>query len=161
MPRPPDVTAVDAVERIGVVVHVTADSISVRCDRTSGCALCARGFGCGGGLLGALAGGPPLLRVPRQNQRVGIGDRVRVALPAGRVGSLAAAAYGLPLAGLVLGALAATSLPALAGDAGTAVGGLAGLLCGGMFARHRLLAGGALDRCRPTVERLPPGDERH
>jgi len=162
MPHAPDVLTCESrscaqVERAGIVVDVTADTVWIRCDAPSGCALCARGLGCRGGVLGSLAGAPPLLSLPRSRERVLIGDRVTVALPAGRIGTLAAAAYGVPLAGLIVGALVSATLPALASDLGTAAGGLAGLVGGGLIARRMLLAGRALERCRPVLRVAPPG----
>jgi len=93
------------------------------------CEACDRGEGCGGGLLGRLVGHRPV-DFPAQNAlRAKPGERVIVGLPERYLLSGAARLYGLPLAGLLFGALAGALLVPASGaaqDAATLAGALAG-----------------------------------
>lgn len=104
-----------------------------------GCGRCHEEGGCGGqNLTQMFCAGPKSYRV---ENTVGArpGDHVVVAVAAGSVRRTANLAYGLPLLGIIGGALAGT---AFAGD----TGGVAGALLGGgsVFAwvRHRTMGAG-------------------
>jgi positive regulator of sigma E activity len=125
----------------GTVTAVTPDAVTVTFDPASGCLSCATGLGCGLGPVLALFAPRVPRRVALPHQRgasVRVGDRVRIAIPAGRVAALAACAYGTPLLGILVGAMVAATLAPGAGDAAAAAGSLAGaalgwacLRCGG------------------------------
>lgn len=99
------------------------------------CARCRAGRGCGAGLPG-VGGGERVLRVavPR-GVELTAGDPVTLRISGPALLAAAAIAYGLPLAGLLLGALLGHLL--VPGDAGAVLAALAGLLAGAGFARRR------------------------
>ncbi len=116
----------------------------------SACKRCAEGRGCGAGLLGAGAAGlPKRLRLDvdeRQDFRPG--DSIVVEVPAHCLRQAAISAYGLPLAGLLsgalLGATVAGSVPA-DGDVAGIVCALAGLVLGAALSRLRLARAALFD----------------
>jgi sigma-E factor negative regulatory protein RseC len=125
---------------VWAVVEVTAP---IRCAR------CAAGRGCGAGIVGGDA------RPRRVEARVlpGLGlregDEVRVDLAPHDILQAALIAYGLPLAGAVLGASAAYL--ADAGDLGAAMAALAGISAGLLAARRRLKRSACMQRLAPVV----------
>lgn len=118
------------------VVSVEPEHIWVDCDTRRACERCARGEGCGGGLLAALLGERlHRVRVLRDGLPAELEQRVRIGLGEGVVLRAAALVYLPPLAGLFLGASAVTTL--IPGDElRIAVGGLAGLVAGILLARR-------------------------
>ncbi len=99
------------------------------------CARCREGRGCGAGVLGGDAG----TRVLRVNVPPGIelaaGDPVTLSMSGPALLAAAAIAYGLPLAGLLSGALLGHWLTS--GDLNAVLAALAGLLAGAWLARRR------------------------
>lgn len=92
------------------------------CDAAAGCRTC-RGACC------FLSASPAAIAL-RLGQVCSVGDSVRIELPATRLLRAAAAVYGLPLAGLALGALAGQAIGA--SDAACLIGasgGLGGACC--------------------------------
>ncbi len=90
------------------VTSVSASHLTLQSLRGSACERCARGEGCGGGVIGKLAfrRQPTLeLEVPHARQ-FEVGQEVELSVPAQRVMALAAVVYLIPLAGLLVGALA-------------------------------------------------------
>lgn len=93
------------------------------------CEACDRGEGCGGGLLGRLVGIRPLEFPARNPLGAGPGENVIVGLPERYLLAGAARLYGLPLAGVLIGALAGVLLVPAAGaaqDAATLAGAITG-----------------------------------
>jgi positive regulator of sigma E activity len=134
-------------ERSGVVVRTHGTRVWVRCDTSAGCPVCASGLGCRGGLLAALTGRSRLLEVDRGEQQVGVADSVRVAIPTAAINRAAMLVYGIPRAGVLLGAAAgALELPEW-GDSATVTGAGAGFAAGVTLARRRLAA----TRLRPHL----------
>jgi len=101
------------------------------------CAACAGG--CGLAQIASLigAGHRAALRVDvGTHAELTVGDRVRVGIDARRLLRLVLATYFTPLAGMVAGALAVTTLTSVTGD----VGALSGAVAGGLLAGWALLA---------------------
>lgn len=75
--------------------------------RGSACERCARGEGCGGGIIGKLAfRTQPVLEIDVPDAgEFAPGQTVELSVPAQRVMALAALVYLIPLLGLLLGAL--------------------------------------------------------
>ena len=113
------------------------------------CARCAAGKGCGAAIA-AGDGSPRRVEVrlaPGLDVRAG--DRVRIDLAPDDVLRASLIAYGLPLAGAVLGAAAAYL--ANAGDPGAALAALAGVCLGMLAARGRLRRPACSHRFTPVV----------
>jgi len=160
-PRPPWSALPDrcadaevSVERVsGHVVRLTerpapggaaaARSAELDIEPVSACRRCAEGRGCGAGLLGSAAAGlPKRLRLDvDERQHFEPGDDIVLEVPAHCLRRAAVNAYGLPLAGLLGGALLAAIIavrtPA-SGDVTGIVCALAGLLAGVALSRLRL-----------------------
>lgn len=113
------------------------------------CARCAAGRGCGAG-IGGPDGRPRRVNalIPAKYE-LEVGDDVRIELAPDRVLAAAFIAYGIPLAGGVVGA-AAGYLAGL-GDAGAAISALAGLAVGAYLGRARLRQDRSLRRLTPTI----------
>lgn len=99
------------------------------------CARCREGRGCGAALFGRES----RRRVVRVEVPPGVklaaGDTVRLSISGTALLTAAAVTYGLPLSGLLFGALSGHLLAA--GDVGALLGALAGLVAGAWFARRR------------------------
>lgn len=119
-----------------------------------GCGRCHEEGGCGGqNLTQMLCSGPRSYRVSNPIAAQ-IGERVVVAIEAGSVRRTANLIYGLPLLGIIFGALLGT---ALAGDPG----GVGGALIGGAavlwVVRRRTAPSAGFSAPRPhIVERIAP-----
>ncbi len=97
--------------------------------RRRACARCLDGGGCGMGLLGRRAADTVTLTLPAPRQRPAIGSRIALAANPG-VLAAALVGYGLPLAGILVGALSGPM---------AAVSGLAaGMLVARCLARGRV-----------------------
>lgn len=154
MDPPPEQRQAPVVERLVRVDAIEGEDAWVLADRAGGCGGCAARRGCGhAGLMGEM----PPVRI-RVANRLGArpGDWVVLGMSSGAlVGSLALA-YGLPLLGFLLGAVAGAAFGAGAAIA-AAVGGLALALALGRFA----FASRRIDPARPAMLRpaaAPPRD---
>ncbi len=99
------------------------------------CARCRDGRGCGAGLLGSSTGDRVIrVRVPAGMQ-LAAGDPVTLHMHGPALLAAAGIAYGLPLAGLLLGALLGHLF--IAGELAASLTALAGLIVGAWFARRR------------------------
>lgn len=108
------------------VVTVSDEAIWVRCDAQKSCPRCARGQGCGGGILGGLLRDRlRLVRAVGDGSELQAGDRVVIGLAEAALVKAAAAMYLLPLAGIVVGAVIAGRV-AGPGEAGVIAGAAAG-----------------------------------
>ncbi|CAN5194267.1 N/A [soil metagenome] len=124
----------------------------------TGCARCEAGAGCGGGLFAQLAG-PRFYRVRARNATapIRVGDLVVIALPERALLRAACAVYGVPLVGLVLGAVLAQAVAGSGSDLLVLAGGAAGLAAGAAWLRQFSRAAAGNPRFEPCiVERLPP-----
>lgn len=121
----------------GTIIDCEACTAIVEVEAAEACARCARGEGCGAGIWSNRQDAMRLrARLPSGACPLP-GSRVDVELCDGGIAHAALLGYGLPLAGLVIGA----ALGAVTGgDTFTAIGGLLGLLSGILLAR-RLPAG--------------------
>lgn len=108
--------------QVGRVTGLDGDFALVQVEG-GGCGRCHEAGGCGGQQLTQMFCSAP--RQYRVRNAVGAkpGDRVSILLPAGALGRYATLAYGLPLLGLIAGALLGDSL---GGDAGALCGGAVG-----------------------------------
>lgn len=110
------------IEEQAEVTAIDADGAWVACRAQAGCARCAEGRGCGGGLLGRWLG-DRLHRVYVIHQGgLAVGDCVVIGLDERAVLRAALLVYGVPLGALLAGAwlghvLYASDLAALAGAA--------------------------------------------
>jgi len=108
---------------------VSPDSVTVAFDQQAGCEACFTGVGCGlGPILRLFArAGARTAQLPSLREGALLeGDRVRVTVSGGRLAALAAAAYGLPVVGVMIGAGIAAALLPERGDAATVGGALTG-----------------------------------
>ena len=115
---------------------------------SGGCGRCHEAGGCGGQQLTQMfCGGAKSYRVANT---VGAqpGDRVQIAIGAGRIRQTANLAYGLPLLALLGGAFAGLGL---AGEAGAMLGAAGGLLLAFLFVRRRSLATAGNSGERPHI----------
>ena len=124
------------VER-GKVSHLEGDIAWVECQSSSACERCARGQGCGGGVLGALLG-DRLHRVQASagDHELKVGDQVELGMAETSLLSGAFVVYLMPLAGLLLGALAIGYLVGFDNDAMTVMGGAGGLVAASLWSRR-------------------------
>ncbi len=123
--------------RQATVLTVGPERAIVRVAAAPACARCDAGQGCGAGLFRrrheaeiAVRVAPGLVLSP--------GDRVRLELAPERLLAAAGLAYGLPLAGLVTGALAAGGA-APGHELAAVLGALGGLAAGVLLGRRGLL----------------------
>lgn len=133
-------------EAIGIVRESEGATATVDVDAAA-CPRCLAGQGCGAGLFSG-RGGTLSIRVPvRAGLRVSEGDRVHLSLAGRSLVRGALIAYGLPLAGLLLGTIAAGFVAA--GDLVTVGAALVGLSFG--FAIGRVIV-----RRDPCISALCP-----
>ena len=134
-----------------VSVNIDGDQISatVAVDAAVFCPRCAEGKGCGAGILGTAAGEGRVEARVLDDLDIEIGDRVNLVLEPRRVLQAAAIVYGLPLAGALLGAIAAWALRV--GDAVASLSALIGLLAGFFLARWRVSASGCVQDYTPKI----------
>ncbi|MCC5857421.1 MAG: SoxR reducing system RseC family protein [Ectothiorhodospiraceae bacterium] len=124
---------------IGIVVEVRDDHVVVETQRQSTCGGCSLRPGCGTALLERMLGARRSRVRALADLRLKPGDRVSLALSDAALLQASALMYGLPVLGLLLGAM----VPALAGSPEWLVtaGGLGGLAAGLVGVRqwaHRL-----------------------
>lgn len=135
------------------VLRVSGGIAWVQCETQAGCARCAAGEGCGAGLFAKLLRGRLQelpVNVPTELAgRITAGDPVLLGLSVSAIQNASLLLYGVPLAGLLLGAIGGSQV--LMGDAGAFVGALAGLCAGLWFARWRGAALG--ERLEPVLLR--------
>jgi sigma-E factor negative regulatory protein RseC len=124
------------VER-GKVSQLEGSIAWVECQSSSACERCARGQGCGGGVLGALLG-DRLHRVQASagNHELKVGDQVELGIAEISLVSGAMLVYMLPLAGLFAGALGSGYLVGFDNDTMTVMSGAAGLVAGSLLSRR-------------------------
>ncbi len=133
-----------------IVRQTNGAQVELELERESSCGGCELRDGCGVGALGRLlARRRKSLRIDTE-RRLEPGDRVLLALPERALVRLSLLLYGLPLAGLLGGAL----LPALlwpgTADAIAVFGGAAGFCVGWKFASRRA-AGLPRDALLPAI----------
>ena len=121
------------VERLTTVDATLLADVAV--DAASACARCRAGRGCGAGVFS----GVPRRRVLRlpvpPGERIEVGAEVTVRIPGESLLRATLLAYGLPLAGLLLGGVAGLVLDG--GDVAAALAAAAGLLVGAFAARSQ------------------------
>ncbi|WP_303785505.1 SoxR reducing system RseC family protein [Azovibrio restrictus] len=119
-------------EQVGRVTGLDGDFALVQVEG-GGCGRCHEAGGCGGQQLTRMFCSTP--RQYRVRNAVGAkpGDLVSIILPAGALGRYATLAYGLPLLGLIVGALLGDRL---GGEHGALLGGVAGCLAAFLLVRR-------------------------
>lgn len=139
-----------------------ADGVAwVQCESQSGCARCAAGEGCGGGLFAKLLRGrleelPVTLPADRVRDPLP-GDWLLIGLSTSAVQSASLLMYGLPLAGLLAGAMGSAFM--LANDLVALAGALLGLSAGLWLARRQATKLGSDGRLRPVLLRYLMAEE--
>lgn len=137
------------------VLAVAGTSATVSVDAAAVCQRCAAGRGCGAGLFGKRQQPAELVVNVPPGVVLKAGDRVRLDLVPAHLLRAAWLAYGLPLAGLLLGAILASRLFPSNELAAVLLAAL-GLLAGAWQGRRTLTRSGCLRHCVPTAsERLP------
>lgn len=119
------------------VLRVEDNVAWVQCESQSGCARCEAGEGCGAGLFSRLLRRRLQelpLALPGNLENLAAGDHVLLGLSVTAVQNAALLAYGLPLAGVLLGAFGGNLFPG--GDPGALLGAVSGLAAGAWLARH-------------------------
>jgi len=99
-----------------------------------GCGRCHEKGGCGGQQLTQMLCGSAKTYRAANAAGARVGDEVTLGIPAGAVRYSANLAYGLPLVGVIGGALAGT---AFNGEPGAMLGAVIGLLAAWAFMRYR------------------------
>lgn len=140
------------------VLRVSGGVAWVNCESQAGCARCAAGEGCGAGLFAKLLRGRLQelpVALPRHLDHLVPGDQVLVGLSVRAVQSASFLLYGLPLAGLLAGAvLCGIAWP---GDAAAFAGAAAGLCGGAWLARRKSAALAGDSALQPVLlQRLDP-----
>ncbi|MGB4467079.1 MAG: SoxR reducing system RseC family protein [Azovibrio sp.] len=100
-----------------------------------GCGRCHEQGGCGGQQLTQMFCSTPRQYRVRNPLGARPGDQVSIILPAGALSRYATLAYGLPLLGLIGGAVLGQ---ALGGDSGALSGGLSGVVVAACLMRRRI-----------------------
>lgn len=101
----------------------------------NGCGRCHEKGGCGGQhLTQMLCSGPKTYRV-HNPEGLAVGAKVTVVIEAGAVRRSANLAYGLPILGVIAGAMTGMRL---AGDPGAMLGGVAGLIVAWLLIRAKM-----------------------
>ncbi|MDX1442446.1 MAG: SoxR reducing system RseC family protein [Gammaproteobacteria bacterium] len=134
-----------------------ADGVAwLRCESQAGCQRCAEGRGCGGGIFSRLLG-DRLQEIPvNVTEPVAPDDWVMVGLEPVAVQNAAFLMYGLPLALLLVGAIAGDWI---GGDLPALLGSASGLVAGFALARYWSGQGGRGHRYQPVMlRRLEPGE---
>lgn len=121
----------------GTVTAVNGAMVSVRIQKRSACSSCAKP--CGVGKLGALTADHCVeLQLPARGQ-FHVGEQVEVGLPEAALLQVTLLVYGLPLVGLLAGAIAASavaSMLALVGEGPVLLGAVVGGVAGWAIARY-------------------------
>ena len=120
-----------------IVRRATDTQAELELRRDSSCGGCEVRDGCGIGALGRLLGRRRKSLVIDTDRRLRPGDRVVLALPERALVRLSLLVYGLPLAGLLGGALLPAALWPDASDAVAVIGGAAGFCIGAKLAARR------------------------
>lgn len=131
--RDPDPAVLSAT---GTVISAQGAFARIAVDGQPTCQACAQQAGCGLGPLLTMFGAnrARVLDVPNSRpEPLQAGDRVRVSLRGRRLAAFAALAYGMPLAGLLGGAVLATVWMPGAGDGVAVIGALAGAGAAGLL----------------------------
>jgi sigma-E factor negative regulatory protein RseC len=117
------------IEETARIVAVEDDAVWLEARRESACGRCALRSGCGHGLLDGMRRSRSLhLRLPRTGALpLEVDDRVVLGIAEGAILRASARMYGLPLSGLVVGALTGE---ALGGDLLAGILGVTGLVAG-------------------------------
>lgn len=132
--RQTQTTAPAASEQTGRVVALDGEHALIEVVG-GGCGRCHEAGGCGGQQLTQMFCSTPRQYRVRNLPGAAVGDLVSVAVPAGVLGQHASLAYGLPLLGLILGAVLGN---ALAGDATALAGGVLGMALAWWVVRRRV-----------------------
>lgn len=141
------------IEERARVLRVEHGAAWVHCESQAGCQRCAEGRGCGGGVFARLLR-RRLEEMPVENSIDAMsGDAVLVGVEPVAVQNAAFVMYGLPLAGLLLGALAGQ------GEAAAIAGAGIGLIIGLLLARLISRRLGNDPRYRPVLLRKLRADE--
>ncbi len=133
----------------GVVVDVQGDHLVVETRRQGTCGACAARAGCGAALIGRALGRRRSHVRAVSGLRLKPGDEVSLSMDEGRVLHASMLMYGLPLLGLLSGALAAELLGAA--EWVVVIAGAAGLIIGLGMVRRRACRLQADARFRPLV----------
>jgi len=146
--RPPTVTDTAPATAIGTVASSTGRTAVIEVDAEV-CSRCASGQGCGAGLLAS--GAPTVsMTVPvADGFRVSAGDRVLLTLAPGSLMRAVLCLYGVPLAGLLIGAY--SGLLAGVADGLAAALAAAGLAGGVLFGRWIARRDPCLSTLRPSI----------
>lgn len=113
-----------------------------------GCGRCHEKGGCGGQhLTQMMCSGPKSYRVGNP-EKAAIGENVTVAIAAGAVRRTANLAYGLPIIGMIGGAMLGLRV---AGNPGAILGCVAGLFGAWLFARWKMRSGTGKNTIRPYI----------
>ena len=131
----------------GKILDIDGVYARVRIDAAAACPRCAAGKGCGAALF---TNGPrERVVAARLDRNLGVaaGDDVELQLRPARLLQASGLAYGLPLVGIVLGALAGAGF----GEAASVVAAVAGLLFGLLAARWWLQRAHCLQDFAPRV----------
>ena len=136
----------------GKIVAISRGSATVAVARTTACARCAAGKGCGAGLLGSKRPDALLEVSLPEASDLEIGDSVRLALAPANLLRASLLVYGPPLAGIVAVPAAGWLLAGPLSDAAAAGLAVAGFVSGVMTSRSLLERQGCLTRLTPTIE---------
>ena len=139
----------------GRVVAVSQDAIWIRIVRSSSCGQCGAGDECGTGLIDRWINARMTdIRIRRtDNTPVCVGDQAQIGIEDHAVLRASLIGYGLPLLGLLLGAVLGAAVSA-GDDAVSMLAGFSGLIAGLVGARWLAVIG--LSRSEPELLRVIP-----
>lgn len=141
------------IEQAGIVVRVDGESAWVETERRSSCGDCSAQAGCGHALLGKTFGKRftevQVINAPG----VKLGECVVLGVREDALLKSSFAVYLIPLLGMLVGAMAGTSLVSLAGDMPALIGGAAGFVAGLWWVRGFGGRAARLQRYQPVILR--------
>jgi sigma-E factor negative regulatory protein RseC len=147
------------IETQAIVIHLDGQDALVESIQGEGCGNCKKVNGCGSSNLSQLFSSEPRRFRARNNGNAKVGTLVKISLPDGALLQSALLVYFLPLALLLVGAIAGGQwvVDAMKSDAYSAIGGLTGLILG--FVLVKFLSLGRRFTSHAQAAILPSSDD--
>ena len=136
------------------IAHAGGERAIIDVDVAAVCSRCAAGKGCGAGILGGSGRVRQVAATIGTGVRLGVGDRVEIALRPRDLLQAAVVVYVPPLLGAAIAATAAYGI--VGRDIDAAAAALIGMALGLFASRYYLNHTTCLERVTPVVERRLP-----
>ena len=148
------------IEEQALVVGIDAECALLEVVRRTPCGLCGQTRGCGVSVFGKLLGHRNNVFKALNSLNARIGDRVVVGLDEKALLASSLMVYGLPLALLLVGAIAGTLLAPAGGDAWPMAGAGLGLSLGLLWLKANATGRSPSARYRPVILRNADADSQ-